>query len=261
MEIWPRMLLAVLVAWPVLAVQTVVLRGDDSYPPYSWVEQGRFKGIYVDLLTAAGRQLTDFRLVLEPVPWKRGLLDLEQGRLFGLFPPYARAERRYIARYSVPLGVERVVIVCRHEVMQRPRRNWPDDFLDVRIGVNAGFALSDRFVAERQAGRIRVDETKGTEDNLLRLASGQIDCYANDELSVRWTHRQLLKRPGVDGPLRHLSLRTAFVLASEPAYVGYGEDDSLSPQARTAFQAQLDRALQQVIRSGEAQRIVDRYRH
>ena len=35
------------------AQQQVVLYGDDDYPPYSYVERGEFKGIYVDLLKQA----------------------------------------------------------------------------------------------------------------------------------------------------------------------------------------------------------------
>lgn len=62
------------------AAERVVLYGDESYRPYSFVENGEFKGIYVDILTKAAQRLKpEYVIDLLPVPWKRGLLYVERG--------------------------------------------------------------------------------------------------------------------------------------------------------------------------------------
>jgi polar amino acid transport system substrate-binding protein len=258
MAMWTKMRVGLIAcaAWPALAVQTVVLHGDDSYPPYSWVEQGRFQGIYVDLLEAAGRQLKDFRLVLKPVPWKRALMELESGRNFGLFAAFKREARTFITQYSVPLHEERTVIVCRVE--GGARHKWPDDFRGAQIGINTAFLPGERFDRARQAGLIRVSETKGTQDNLLRLARGQTDCYVGDALGIRWTTKRLQARLA-GGPIAGLRLNEPVELSTEPVYVAYGRGGTLNEADRRRFIEQLNQALHIVRQHGEIQRILARY--
>ena len=123
------------------APQTVILYGDDDYAPYSYVENGVFKGMYIDILREAASQMPAYRLVLQPRPWKRGLAALEQGRVFGLFPPGRKTERPYVQPYSAMLYRESVVLFCHDEVMRTPRAHFPQDFAGLRIGVNAGFLM------------------------------------------------------------------------------------------------------------------------
>ena len=52
---------------PVLAApQTVILYGDDDYAPYSYVENGAFKGMYIDILRQAASRMPGYRLELQP---------------------------------------------------------------------------------------------------------------------------------------------------------------------------------------------------
>lgn len=235
----------------------IVLYADEAFPPYSYVEQGRLKGIYVDQVRAAVTRLKQYQVELRPIPWERGLAELAQGRIFGLFASYRRSERAYIKHYSAPLQLEHVAVFCRQQVLQSPRTDWPRDYGDLRIGINQGFAMSDVFVQARQSGAIRVTQFKGNEENLLALAAGKTHCYVNDRLSILWNFKRLQRDPRTKASMAALDLRETMTLSSESAHVvfGPGETDA----AQKAFIADLDRELAQQHRSGEAQAIVTRY--
>ena len=62
---------------------------DDDYPPYSYVEDGHLKGLYIDLISRASKLLLpEYEVSLEAMPWKRALMKLEQGEEFAILPPY-----------------------------------------------------------------------------------------------------------------------------------------------------------------------------
>ncbi|TDP74807.1 hypothetical protein [Roseateles toxinivorans] len=116
---------------------------------------------------------------LRPRSWKRGLVDLESGTSLGRLPPGLKRERTYFGPYSVVLYRETVVLFCNPEVMTKPRRQFPDDFLGLTVGANAGFLLSARLIAAAQSGKIHLSEAKGNDSNLKKLAAKRVDCYAS----------------------------------------------------------------------------------
>lgn len=82
------------------AGQKVILFGDDDYAPYSYMEDGEFTGMYVDILKKAALKLAPaYEVEWQPRPWKRGLAEMESGSAFGLFPPGLKKERTYIGPY------------------------------------------------------------------------------------------------------------------------------------------------------------------
>ncbi|WP_024303539.1 ABC transporter substrate-binding protein [Pseudogulbenkiania sp. MAI-1] len=254
----PPLVLALLLTMPCLAAERVVLYGDQAYPPYSYLENGEFKGIYVDLLLAAAKRMApDYRIELQPTPWRRGLAMLENGQALGLFPPYRRPERRYIDSYSIPLYRERVVVVCNRKAMNRPRRRFPEDFGDVVIGVNAGFALSGALVEARKRGQVQVEEANGTVANLRKLALDRIGCYTNDSLSIRYTLMRLKKEAVHSAELDTLSLHEVTELSGEEAYIGYSRH--ANPAHKADFIRKLDAVLQDLQRHGELDHLVAKY--
>lgn len=59
----------------------VVIYGDENYPPYSYVENGIFKGIYTEIIREAAKEIEGYNVELKPVPWRRGLKLIENGGL------------------------------------------------------------------------------------------------------------------------------------------------------------------------------------
>ncbi|WP_426105688.1 substrate-binding periplasmic protein [Massilia sp. TSP1-1-2] len=241
-------------AAPGRAADTVVLYGDADYPPYSYVDHGRFTGIYVDLIKRAADTMgPQFNVQLQPLPWKRGLADMESGRAFGLFPPGQKKERPYISVYSLPMYRETVVLFCNDTIMKSPRAAFPTDFTALTIGVNAGFLLSGRLIDAANKGLLRLAPASGNEANLKKLALGRIDCYASDRGAALYS----LKRLHAAGELGPFMLREAVELSGENTYIGYSAANN--PPYKAAFIARMNAAILALHKSGAAARIEKSY--
>ena len=148
--------------------------------------------MYVEILEKAAERLKPaYDVMLQPVPWKRGLADLEFGSAFALFPPGLKRERTYIDRYSVPIFHETVVVFCNDAVMSRHPVRFPEDFNGLTVGVNLGFLLSDRLMQAAKQGTVKIESAKNNEANLKKLASRRVDCFASDRAAARHSAQQL----------------------------------------------------------------------
>ena len=102
LKAWFSLLGCAIMCWvaPVFAQpQRVEILVDQSYPPYTYVRQGTLQGDYVALVQSAAKSLTDYEVVLKPMPWKRAL-SFEQACVYDI-PPYKHLEKRpFIDMYS-----------------------------------------------------------------------------------------------------------------------------------------------------------------
>ena len=244
-------------ATPAKAGEIIVLETDDEYPPYSYMENGQFKGIYVELIKRAAKLLApQYELVLNPVPWKRGLHNLESGQSLGLVATYRHKEQAFISRYSVPFNREVVTLFCTEQVMNKSPRNFPADFAGLTIGINLGFAFSDRIADAIKSKTFKVRESKGNEANLLKLQAGEIDCYLNDRLAVYYSFNLLLNKQRQNNfqQFSGFRLNQAQEISTEDAMIGYSEVNSSS--AKADFIEQMNKALAQLEKDGVIDKLV-----
>ncbi len=235
----------------------VVIYGDDDYPPYSYVENGQLKGIYTQIVREAVQAMPQYAVQLRPVPWKRGLLMLQTGEAFALYPPYSwRSERPYV-RYSVPLLMEQLVVLCNREVLaKRTLRQWPADYGGLHIGVNAGFLLGDaKQTAALQAASIVFDTAKGTRTNLLKLMRGRIDCYVSDRLSAQWELQRIRRESPSGAPMQ--AIEETAQLATQQGHLGFTARRPATYPYRDDFIEQFNAAIVRMQTSGAIRRIVD----
>ena len=165
----------------------VTVYADESYPPYSYKENGDIKGIYTLIAKTVFSRMKGYKVKIVAVPWKRGLKYLEDGTGFALYPPYFHvAKRPYIWPYSMPILDERVILFCTEDVFyQSVRSRWVEDYYGLTIGINAGFHLGgEKFWQAVKQGKVKVSEARGNTENLLRLGLKRIDCYLNDRISI-----------------------------------------------------------------------------
>lgn len=241
------------------AGETIVLETDDEYPPYSYMDNGQFKGIYVELIKHAAKLLAPkYEVVLNPVPWKRGLQHLKTGQILGLVGTYRNKERTTISSYSAPFNREVVALFCTEQVMNKSPRNFPADFAGLTIGVNLGFVFGDRIDAAIQSKTFKVRESKGNEANLLKLQTGEIDCYVNDRLAVYHSFNLLLnkQRQRHFNQLSSFRLNQAQELATEDAMIGYSAANTSS--AKADFIEQMNSALAQLQKDGAIAELVSK---
>ena len=239
------------------APQPVLLYGDDDYPPYSYVEHGQLKGIYTDIVRAAVQDMPQYQVQLRPVPWKRGVLMLQTGAAFALYPPYSwRSERPYVG-YSAPLLMEQLVVFCNQEVVaQRKLQRWPADYAGLHIGVNAGFLLGDAaLMASLQAEKIVLDAAKGTRTNLLKLMRGRIDCYVSDRLSAQWELQRIRRESPPGTPMQ--AIEEMAQLASQQGHLGFTVRRPATYPYREDFIEQFNAAIVRMQTNGAIRRIVD----
>lgn len=146
----------------------VIIYGEATYKPYSWGEDGEFKGLYIDILQRAFQQMKGYQVTLKPIPWERGLHLLEIGKGFALFAPYYHPTRRpYMSPYSFPLFIEKTILVCNKNVDSKRRERWPDDYMGLTIGQSSGYLLGgDAFFEAVAQRKMFISESLNAGQNL-----------------------------------------------------------------------------------------------
>ena len=257
-----------LLAWSLLYCQAlkaneiheVTILTDDSYPPYSYVEDSRLKGIYVDMVLAAADLMKNkYKIKLIAVPWQRALMEVKDGHVLGILPPYQHiTERDYIWPYSLPLMSETVVAYCHQDI------NIYDYFSEstvqvtkpLHVGVNAGYMiLGEKIAAAVADNKMVVWENKSTRSNLLKLHLKRIDCYVNDRFSIQSELTKL-------GKLRDLNfdgVDESFVIMRQTAHIGYTDSDAHDFAFKSDFIYRMDSALAQVKASAQYQGFISKY--
>lgn len=250
-------------AWTLQAqapLTSVTIYSDDAYPPYSYQIQGKAVGIYPDILRYVFERMPEYRVTIKPVPFVRGLRLLETGKGFALFPPYLYENRRlYIHPYSKPILKEQVVVYCHDQVALKnlpELAKWPEDFFGLTIGINAAFAIGgDAFWMAAHEGKLRVEEAKDNQENILKMRAKRIDCYINDRLSIAWEIKRLKESGRIDSS-DYFAL-AAFV-SEEYGYLGYTAYAEQFPY-KDAFVTHFDEILQEAQASGIVEQVISEY--
>lgn len=232
----------------------VTIYCDEGYQPYSYADGKEAKGVYVDVVKKALTQVSGYKVKIEPIPWKRGVKDLESGDSFALFPPYNKPKDRPWMEYSVPILDEEVVLVLSEDKAKKVRTKWPDDYGDITIGINSG------FLTPKQEDRVKlkIDESgKTTDQNILKLGMGRIDGYVNDKMSIFDTLNQLKKEAKYKK--EYSNVVVAMTIAKESGYVGYKVGDNSKFPFKEDFKKKLDKALSDMKKSGEIDKILAKY--
>lgn len=254
------LLLLLALGFPASAAEIieVSIYADESYPPYSYKENGEARGIYPAIFSKAFERMQAYKVHIKPVSWKRGLMLMETGQGLALFPPYNRPLERPYLTISEPVLVEQVVAFCSENSMNGRKHPavWPDDFHGLKVGVNAGFNIGgDKYKKAVKDGKIYEDQAPSNRSNILKLLLGRIDCYVNDRLSILWEIERI-KADGVYADSRQ-SIVEAAVINQEQAYMGYTNRDN----GRYPYKADFIRVLNQILidmkKTGEIQKIVE----
>lgn len=227
--------------------QQVVILVDDSHPPYTYLHKGELTGIYVDLVKEAANLLkNDYTIKLQPIPWKRGIDSLKQGREFAILPPYKhKVDRYFISPYSIALQTEVVQAFCNpgfslknieHNLLTAP---------PINVGLNAGFlVLDDALKRAEKQGKIKRWENKSTLSNIIKLAKKRIDCFISEKLSFQYGVQKIqYTDPEID--------LTEFIddkiIFEHTAHIGYLKDADDNYPFKDDFIEKMDKALQSVI--------------
>lgn len=238
----------------------VTILADDSYPPYSFVENGKLRGIYIDIVRKAASLVEPhYKINITAIPWKRGLREIEMGKAFALLPPYKHIQQRsYIWPYSVPLMKEHVVAFCQKGInlSEYIKPEVIKGKPPLMIGINAGYLILNKGL--EKAAKIKniiVDENKSTSSNIMKLYTKRLDCYLNDKNSTHWELSKLSKESNIN----FNNVREALLVMTQTAHIGYTNAPEHDFIFKDDFVLRMDEALSNLISSGAYQEIINRY--
>lgn len=200
--------------------ENVVFLIDENYPPYSYLEGEKIKGIYPDILSIVDKNLKEFKIILKPVPWNRALKMIELGQADYITDVWYRPNDRPYLNYSVPIIDEEIVIVSKNG----DGKKWPNDFKGKIIGINRGFAV---FSSEEKK-LIKVEEANFTEDNIKKILSGRIDFFASDKNSLYWDLETIENKNIID----LFDIKVNLVFKKEYGYVGFRKNSTWKHKAK-----------------------------
>lgn len=240
------------------AETAVIIYADDGYAPYSYKEGSEAKGLYVEILKAVFAKMPDYKVTIEPVPWKRALKYMETGEGFAITPPYYRPkERPFINPYSEPLFEEEVVVFCREDVLKTPRPNWPKDYFGLKVARNAGFTSGgDEFMKAVNEGKIKLDEAKTNRENILKLLEGHTEAYINDRISILQTLKTVLAE---SDKYKNVKIMEGTVVSKEQGYLGFTAMDKGKFAFKDDFVKKFNAALVDMKAKGEVKAIADKF--
>lgn len=242
-------------------IQKVTILADENYPPYTFVENGQLKGIYVDIVTESAKLISSrYKVEIVGVPWKRGIETIKAGKAIAILPPYKHVDkRRYIWPYSLPLLTENVVAFCHKnvDIFKYIRNPSKKIIAPLNIGINADYLILNKELEQaKEQNNIVLRENKSTSANIMKLYFGRIDCYLNDKLSTLWELSKISK----DSNVNFDNIIEALLVTPQTAHIGYTNNDSHSFHYKDDFVLRMNKALSKFMSSEKYQKIISRYK-
>jgi polar amino acid transport system substrate-binding protein len=205
------------------AAEVPVFSGDGS-PPKMYVHQGQERGILIDILRYAERQLQGERLHLALYPWARAYMQASSGDggILGLSWTQRRDE---IFDYSEPLFFDEVVVVVRRG-SEFPFRTL-SDLRGKRVGLVRDASYGEAFERAQDAKLFVVDGDNGAQQRLQKLVAGRIDCAlfnvgkAGFEETLR-IHKEFM-------PYKDSLVVLPIALRSDPNFLAFPKSMQMKP--------------------------------
>ena len=204
--------------------QEIRILVDDDYPPYSYVENGKVKGVYIDFIRQVSRELApNYHIRFLPLPWKRALMLVEQGKEFAILPPYRHTSTRpFISHYSERIGLEEVVVLCHKNVRLGDYFSKSKVSKPLSLGINAGYILlNDAYQKAVTRGAILLESNKSTEHNVEKLLKRRIDCYINDKTSTLLVLKETMVQNDIPNNDDFIVMET---ISSQSAHIGFSKE-------------------------------------
>lgn len=232
---------------PAMATE-VTLYGDNSYPPYSYLDNGKPAGVYVEIIEKAFAKIDGYEVTFSMVPWKRGIDYVKKGKGVALFPPYFSEDRVPWMLFSEPILPETVVVFGKPEKLEG-KIKWPEDFFGSTVAMNSGYNPvsmgTQAFKDAIDAGKIKLDDQgQKNENNLKKLEKGRVDFYITDQMIDISAFKSIVR--GIEANKNH-------------GYLGFTKKQdkfSFIPDLKSKF----DAVIKEMKASGEIDKIVNSYK-
>ncbi|MFZ3148759.1 MAG: ABC transporter substrate-binding protein [Methanothrix sp.] len=157
----------------------------EQFPPYNYLEDGKLRGISVDLLEKAWENMgvNLNRSVIQLLPWKEGYQETLDKTNIVLFSTARLPQREQLFKWAGPIGPIRNVLLAKRD--KNISITAPEDLEKYRIG-----AINDD-----SAVQMLLDKGVKKEDLVLETASrpiikmlqnGSLDAWAYGDVAGIW---------------------------------------------------------------------------
>ncbi len=185
---------------PVWAQQDLVLLSLENFPPYSWEENGKARGINVEAIEEVRRR-SGLPIKITLVPWKRRLSQVQKGEVVGAFLSFRTPEREAYAYYMEP-----PIHYSTYKIFVRKGEEFSfssiQDLYGKTIAKNRGFHITDDFEMAVKNQNIDVIEANNMKKGLELLIRGRAKAVVGNVHEVKFFADQLdLSRSIVALPL------------------------------------------------------------
>ncbi len=254
------------------ADQKVEIATYDVLPPFAFKDQdGKLTGVYIEIVKKAVSRMPGYNVKFKLLPWARAKSEIEMGRVFAILPPYfhahdwltiAKPQRPYIWPYSLSLFTQRDVVICNEKVLSIPRDNFPQDYQGLNFVMWRGDGRAgETFMNIVKDKKINMHLFSDIKSTIPSLISGRADCTVTSRIPFAWFVKQM-KDSGEWEKYNesNIALKEAAVIFSSPGYLGYTDINAEKNfPYKKDFTIKFDIEIFKMKRSGEIQKIVDRF--
>ena len=130
------------------------------------------------------------------------------------------------------------------------------DFLGLTVGRNRGFSTGGpRWKELIKTKKIKDLEIGSLDQAIKMITKKRLDCYMNDKNSIFWTFKELRKKDEIK--IKQPNFSQYATISRERGFIGYSAKSN--PPHKNDFIKNMDRALHELRKSGEIQRIINNY--
>jgi len=173
-----------------------------DFPPYSWQENGRAKGVQVQIVGSIFKN-AHIELELIYLPFKRAYQDVKEGKIDGLFNFYQTPERVQWFDYSASFIKNPLVIFKKTN-----RQIDINNLQGLKVGVMRGYTYGNDFDNASTFTRYIVDSH---ESAFLLLKKNRIDVYPCDYRVGNWHIEKLTLQKEIDSISQPLKIMNGHI--------------------------------------------------
>jgi len=217
-----------------------------EYPPYEYTEDGKVKGIAVEVVKEAFKRMGhDVKITV--LPWKRALMNVQEGSSDAIFTAYKTEEREKFLDYSKEVLMPQRTAFF---VLADSGITFDGDLGKLKgkkIGTVIGVSYGEKFDTAIKSGQISTDSVKVGELNIKKLLAKRVQLIVSNEYGALFILSKLKAKKKVK--------MLQPVLQDIPSYIGFSKKRKLS-KLRDLF----DTTLQKMKADGSYDAILKKYK-
>lgn len=164
--------------------QQLTIYSDCNLKPYSYCEGDKVKGINIDILKSIFSKINGYSIKIKSAGLEKDSKKMKKDELLIINNPSNKIKKSTsIKDYTHSFIQQKEVLYCNKDInIENPK--WPEDFNGTKVAIVKGFNINKNLQDAIDKGYIKIIEAEQKE-NLDNLIYKKVDCYINDELSIK----------------------------------------------------------------------------